>query len=454
MHPQHLILALTTIITVAIGLIGEPHNSRAQPTAIPTPQATATIPPTREAKLYYEGSAPQPVLRVGGTILSVDLAAHPIDNWPAVGIIHYPIPGRDPRRAFVAAFDQQRGTWNDSWQIDYHTSLGSDPFASLQLAISGDDTITALYGPDDAPWQPGQTPPANAWSIWARTSHNLGQHWSAPQRIASGCWSVLSSAATPGGWVVGLLACGREHETWQPTLVVRQPNGHWRPEYTLPTSDMLLLQGSVALSGDGDQARAVLALYSMAQPTQLTLATIQLSSGTTTFSTHPLGSLASSSHMHRNFRALSYIRLPTQQPAISISWIAQDEHAGAVYALTSLDGGHSWGDVEQIASAPNTIIDAALSYDPVPDTLIAMWPCCGDTTFQSLPASHYSAWSTPGSGRWSTAEPLVSSARIVGHSDTGHGLNARTTWLAWVEQQQTLMVRSYGLNQIGQIARP
>jgi hypothetical protein len=123
--------------------------------------------------------------------------------------------------------------------------------------------------------------------------------------------------------------------------------------------------------------------------------------------------------------------------------------------LTSLDAGASWGEVEEIVYLGQTrskTLFAPVAYDPAADRLVTIFTCCSDTRWEVAPATHYARWSVPGSGQWwqpgQHDDPLVLGSQVAGETVAVQSANSRQVWLAWVEQQQRIMVRSLELNQV------
>jgi hypothetical protein len=151
-------------------------------------------------------------------------------------------------------------------------------------------------------------------------------------------------------------------------------------------------------------------------------------------------------------RGVSYTR--PQGPALTFTWT--DAEAGGAYALTSLDGGRSWGPITFIAApfeAAGRILDAIPAYDPTADRLTAIWSCCAAGVFNTASATHYASWSVPGSGEWrltsgATPIPLVLGSRAAGETAGAQAANTRFGWVAWIERQKQVEVRSLDLNQI------
>jgi hypothetical protein len=151
--------------------------------------------------------------------------------------------------------------------------------------------------------------------------------------------------------------------------------------------------------------------------------------------------------------------LPGQAPQPGITFMFSGRYRASAYALTSLDGGHSWGNVEVIAYHPGNSQETGQElafvtpgYDPAADRLLALWVCCNKDA-----ATHYASWSIPGSGVWqpdqgpanySTAVPVILGSRAADMTVSAQAANGRVTWLAWIEQDKQIEVRSLNLNQI------
>lgn len=116
----------------------------------------------------------------------------------------------------------------------------------------------------------------------------------------------------------------------------------------------------------------------------------------------------------------------------------------------------SWGPVERIATpqrAGEQIAFVAPAYDPAADRLVAVWTCCAFVLFATPETTHYASWSVPGSGVWqpgvdATRVPLVFGARSAFETVSAQARNSRSGWIAWIERQQRVELRSFTLNQI------
>jgi len=92
------------------------------------------------------------------------------------------------------------------------------------------------------------------------------------------------------------------------------------------------------------------------------------------------------------------------------------------------------------------------AYDVAADRLLALWVCCGADA-----ATHYASWSMPGSGVWQPAQgpgrydtpiPVILGSRAAAMTVSAQAANGRVSWVAWVEQDKRVEVRSVNLNQL------
>jgi hypothetical protein len=415
-----------------------------EPTLAPWPTPIPTEPPhpTRPVVLEQAESDPRTVMRLPGVILSLDMAVHPTEGWPAIATVRWPFPGQDAREVYVSVFNPAGG-WGASRSIDVGgSSLGNDAQSGAHIGVTGDRNVHVVYGADDA---------RNGWTIWTRESTDLGQTWSEPRGIAGGCWRPLDMATSAEGWITVLAACGRDRQSVEPVVLVREPGGRWREPVLLPTGHMAYLEGTIAIAGDSKTARAVLLVYSMTHPATIFTAPFALQGGTPRLHTIPLVLSGDKySTLHRRFSAITFGhgRDDGAAPqAVGVSWVAAD--TGNAYALTSPDGGESWLPVQRIAAAPSrgdVVLSAPLAYEPVADRLVSFWPCCVDTLFTPAAAEHR-VTSGALTGAWSPAAPLISGARMAGLTVAAQRPGGRFAWVAWVEQQQVI-ARTVVFNQV------
>ncbi|CAA9289242.1 MAG: hypothetical protein AVDCRST_MAG93-3766, partial [uncultured Chloroflexia bacterium] len=132
--------------------------------------------------------------------------------------------------------------------------------------------------------------------------------------------------------------------------------------------------------------------------------------------------------------------------------------SNVVHAIQSEDGGDHWGDVETIAAFAPDAEDApdhryaVPAYDVRTDRLV-VFVVRGDP---SVPkpgnGTHYAFWSVPGSGDWHPRQvpgrydqliPLISGATSASWTDAAQAGNASYVWLAWIDDDRVLRVRSF-----------
>jgi hypothetical protein len=297
--------------------------------------------------------------------------------------------------------------------------------------------------------------------------------WSAPQAIADNCWAADDMATSAGGWIVVTANCYTPRSggdaTPQATLIVRRPDGIWEAPVRLDIPDWYGAEGVVAVVGDGDNARAVVLRFGLLDRpnAQVYLVSKRLadSGGWEIVARDiiPPSDLSGAHHLHA--AGLAFPRaLPdgSVRWGVTFTWVG-DSVTGA-WALTSLDGGLSWGSAEPIVFHPGaslgrgfTVGWAVPSYDPAADRLIAIWTCCAEATYTSAPSTHYASWSVPGSGVWFPNQlpgssdpliPVVLGSRSAWTTASAQGINARVVWVAWVEQGNQIHARTLNLNQI------
>jgi hypothetical protein len=434
------------------------------PTLIPYPTPLPTRPayPTMEPQLIHGGSSGQTVLQLPGVLLTIDLAVHPTEGWPAVAALLWPGVTRDPRQAFVRVMDPRTQIWGPAQQLDVGpASSGTDRFANVVLAITGDRAVHAVWGASDADHTDGDPPSA----IWASASTDLGRTWSAPRRIATHCFIPADMAATADGQIVVLAVCPTlDDRAVEPAMIVRSADGVWGAAQRLGVPIWYYSEGSVAIVGGGAEAHAVaLVLAGEATPTAILISRRLSDAAGWQVEQHPVALPDGQPPGLRMWHPRSLVFARHQaggatQPGIAFVWTGA-EVAGA-YALVSLDGGRTWGPIEPIVwpayGDGRVITFVAPAYEPVADRLVALWTCCADAQWQVVESTHYASWSTPGSGVWHTHAsaaaaspvPLVLGSRVAHDTAAAQAANSRSAWVAWVEQQYQLVARTLDLNQI------
>jgi hypothetical protein len=444
------------------------------PTATPWPTATraaTTTPyPTQEPKLRQGGSDMQTTLQLPGHTYRLKIAVHPTEGWPVVGIMQRFSESADPIQSFVRVFNPRSNKWGPAQQVDIgDSSNGQDRFGSTVVGVTGDGAVHVVYGASDMDFSDGDPPTY----LWTRSSTDYGATWSPPRRIARDCWVADDMATTALGWIVVAANCyiphGLGEVTPQPVMIVRRPDGTWLDPERIPMPNWYGAEGAVVIVGDGDQARAIALRFGNlgAANGKAYLISKRLADGgdwqvAERDITVPYGGTG-----ERDWHASGLV-FPQTRPdgsttsGVIFTWTGTAT-TGA-YALTSLDGGQSWGMVEPIVYDARDPLHGGIhvawvapAYDPAASRLLAIWTCCGDATFASEESTHYASWRVPGSGVWSPGRvpgrsepliPVVLGSRSAWNSVATHSINARSVWVGWVEQGNQINVRTLNLNQI------
>lgn len=427
-----------------------------EPTLAPWPTPVPNPPPypTMEPRPWQAGSDEQETLKLPGFVLNLDLATHPTENWPVVGTAVWS-GNDDPDRIFVNVYHPQTSTWSPARQVDTGVSQIGRYTRTVAVGVTGDGAVHAVWGMSDPDFRDNDPPSG----VWASSSTDYGTSWSEPQRIADDCRRVNDIATTVDGFLVVMLICHDGPRATQPAMVIRLPDGTWLAPERLPIPAWYFSEGSVVIVGTGAEARAVGLLFAGASVPTGFLVERRLV-GDEPWSIRRLsvdtpGVTPGLRMWH--VRGLAYTRPGAATQAITFTW-TDAASPSAAYALTSLDEGYSWGPVEVVVShgGPGGIAFAAPAYDPAADRLAAVWTCCGADRAGADGTTHFARWSEPGSGRWRSPAPrqddpmvpLILGARAAHDTVSAQAANSRSFWLAWVEQQQTVEVRSLDLNQV------
>lgn len=441
-------------------------------TLIPFPTPVPPRPPyaTREPDLRQGGSGDQTVFQLPGRTYRLKLAVHPTEGWPAVAIMTRNGLFREPIQSFVRVFNPQAKKWGAARQVDTGASSnGHDRFGSTVVGITGDNAIHAAWGSSDKDFEDNDPPSSY---IWGSTSTDYGVSWSTPKLLAENCWIADDMATTAQGWVVVLALCYRElwgnHVAIETTMIVRQPDGTWLSPQRVELPGWYAAEGALQIVGDGDEARAsVFRFGNLEAPARFYLLSKRLADTTSAWSVaerqinSPHGDVGT--HHYRPTGLTFPVRRPdgTSSTGISFMWVGA--YATGIYAITSLDGGQTWGPIETIAYDGRDPKDTGLylqwvvpAYDPAANRLIAIWTCCGNGT-PTAESTHFASWSIPLSGAWmppfvpgnnANRIPLIVGSRSAWVLGSAEAANGRVVWLAWVEQENQIHVRTVNLNQI------
>src|SRR5262249_47584211 len=137
--------------------------------------------PTQPPRIELGGSDTVMAMRLPGTVDALDLAVHPIAGWPAVVARQHWTPSTDRPPAFARVYNPRARRWGPALQVDGGpTGNGHDRFASAVIGITGDSAVHVVWGASDE----------GSAGLWASTTTDYGETWSAPQRIASDCYDA------------------------------------------------------------------------------------------------------------------------------------------------------------------------------------------------------------------------------------------------------------------------
>ncbi|HEU4325315.1 MAG TPA: hypothetical protein VFS21_19385, partial [Roseiflexaceae bacterium] len=381
-------------------------------------------------------------------IEQIDLAVHPTAGWPAVLAVNFWNFGSDPAALFARVYDPQAGRWGPVVQLDTGaSSLGGDQFHSAAIAVAPDGTVHAAWGASDADG-----------ALWASASSDHGASWSAPQRLATGCWHVRGLAATPQGGLLVLGICvqtTRDEHGSGPAIIERTPAGTWLPPQPLP---VVAWDGDLVVTGDQAVALVTPRLGGDTRHTGFLLTRpLDQPGASWRLRTVPLLPPGLPPQILGDF-AWHLQGTPTRDGAV-FTWAAYDR-AGAfalrVVGEQAEPAQAIIADNARTAETGRAIWHVAPVFDPGADRLAAIWGCCGNP-LDNQPASLVGGWSQPWSGVWRAAlqttpadegGPLPLDARRVGALASAQAPGSRVVWLGWVEDRQELRVQSLPVEQL------
>ncbi|MDQ5853494.1 MAG: glycoside hydrolase, partial [Chloroflexota bacterium] len=307
----------------------------------PTAVSTPVLYPTQRPIIINGGNERVTALELP-FLHHVEVAVHPSAGWAAVASVwpddQHGSDGGPSRRIFVRVFDPRAKAWGLTQQVNPPPAEdGNGMYGGVALAISGDGTVHVVWGGAFTPGKP----------VWYAASTDYGATWSAPVPIGRNCYSVAKMAATLDGQLVVLALCTPPSGSWsvRPGFIVRRSDGTWLPQEEIDVDGRW---GSLVVLGDGADARAVALLASessgdgyviqkrLLDPSPWRVQSVNLV---------PSG-MAGASTSYYLFRGLAF-RRPNGGDSILFTWSIYG--ANGVHALTSLDGGASWGGVESVA---------------------------------------------------------------------------------------------------------
>jgi hypothetical protein len=424
----------------------------------PTPRPTEPPYPTRAPMQRDPISAPRMVMRVPNVALALDSATHPVQPAPVVvATIDIPVLNRDTARVFVRVFDPTVGQWTTTQTVSLPGSHPGSRFRSVATAITPDNTIHVVWGATEYP----------NLEIYAASSIDYGRSWSAPTLLGSGMVSVLDVATSATSNEVFVLGVQRDPAV-APVFFRRSEAGAWSEREVLPLDRAWYgSSGSLVVSGDGSEATLVaLVTAHEREPRTVYLLRRPLTArawslvGSRTITHDNAGEIA------RGARGVAYtVRSGDDTIYQGITFTVTFADYPTVYAITSLDGGRSWGEAEQVVrygqravgDDGTLILAAAPLFDAAARRLVTVWSCCVDTTWGNKEATHYASWSTPGSGVWTPAQgpgaesrrvEMISGAHSAGLTTIAQPRNGQLAWLVWVEDGMEVWVSTVRPNTI------
>ena len=423
--------------------------------AWPTSRPTEPQVPTRQADYRQPAVDGATIMRLPNALLGLDLAVHPVQNWPVVAAIDIPMLNRDPARVYLRAYDPIGRGWGVAQNVDRDGSHPGTKFRSVAVGVTGDGTLHVVWGVTEYPEQ----------AMFASQSTDHGTTWSVPERIGGSVpmMGVLDMATTLDNQVF-VLALQSTGTGVRAVLLHRAADAQWAAPEPIPFaapwygSGGALVVAADELPGHAPQLVAAVTAGTEGAGGVVEIAQRPLRGGAWTVTPRPVTGTAGGAWagVTRGV-AYTWTQGAVRAPAVTFTVVMRDDPT--IYALTSRDGGRTWGMAESIARAPSgtTIRSAAPAYDPVAQSTLAIWTCCTDGLWGNAAATHYASWRALGASAWTPTldpatfgqrVPLVSGASAAGMSSVAQAANTRVAWLAWVEDGQQVRVRTLRLDQV------
>lgn len=411
-------------------------------TPLPTEPAYATR-PANGAQPYADGVE---VMRLPNAVLMMDAAVHPIASWPAVAAIDIPVVNQGEPRVFVRVYDPRRNAWTTARTVDREGSRPGKLNRSVAVGVTPDDTVHTVWGSSDFP----------GMELFYSQSKDYGETWAAPQSLGGPYFAVLDALTTFSNEVYVLALERADEHTVRARLLRRDAGGAWSREELPHGHIWQASSGALAVTGDGTSAAQLVVFLTAGESRPGGAWTIvrPLRGGAWVAQGH---TSPDASGLLDRAAAVAFSYRVGQETRQGVTFSASLRDQGdALYALTSLDGGATWGRMHAAARTGGRISSGGIAYDPAASRLVAIWNCCGDATWGNDEATHYAAWANPMSEEWSPGAgtaageraPLVTQAKAAALTQVVHGLNARITWLIWLEDGQAVRARSYNLDRI------
>jgi hypothetical protein len=432
---------LLVIVLFLLSSCATPPTQPVPPTLTPvlTPVPTYAPFPTRVAFTGTGSEQANTMLHLSETILQVDIATHPAENWPAVIAVAAPLVANDENRVFVRVFNPKAGRWSRAQSLGSGSQgLLRTRFRTAQIAITGDGSVFAVWGIVGNP----------RFGVLASVSHDYGETWSTPEPLAEQTFGVCDIVATPDGRLAVLAISAAQQ---RPILIRRNPAGRWLLPELLPVPAWYGSAGTLTLIGEGNDTRIVVA-----------------TSGGGESSPDNSLFLLNRSWDGQDWATQRWnIPSPDQKAAdllTNFTIQALNSHTivlgfamsgrSVIYGLSSSDAGTSWGTLQIIAQTASRLApQIALAADSATNQTIVIWTCCGDAGFIGSESTHYTSRGNPSYGDWQPPHgqpgtPLITGATAAADTASAQAPNSSQIWLAWVEQVHQVRVRAIDLERV------
>lgn len=426
------------------------------PRCTPIPGAPTLRPYPTTVPTLVPYPTQQPIVVNGGNDLTtalelprlqhVDIAVHPSEGWAAVASVWPDTAGS--RHIFVRVFNPQARAWGTARQVNPPPAeKGSGLYGGVALGITGDGTIHVAWGGGNTETQP----------VWYAKSGDYGETWSRPEQIGNGCYRVESVATTLRNDVFVLASCSSSGGAdAHPGVFQQRPDGSWLPFVRFGVQGQ---QSTIVIIGDGDRARAIILAVDIDRLGAASLIEKRLD-GDDGWETHPFTLPPRHDFYAPNasfylLRGLAF-RRPNDDDNVIFTWSVRGSNV--VHAIQSPNGGDTWGDVETIAAFAADAADApdhryaVPAYDVRSDRLVVFVVRSDPKLPKPGNGTHYAFWSVPASGDWQPRQvpgsydqliPLISGATSASWTDAAQAGNASYVWLAWIDDDRLLRVRSF-----------
>jgi hypothetical protein len=442
-----LLLVFVSLITAACGQpVAESPDDRPEPD--PPPTAAASRFPTARPSDAQVRHGITTLLHLSG-ILDVRIAVHPTQSWPAVGASHRVFD--IPIQAYYRVFHPTTNAWGDVVGLDTGvTENGDDPNASNLVAITGEQTVHAVWGPADA-----------TDGVYHAISTDRGVTWGEPQLVAAECWPH-DLMGHVDGTVVMLARCGYPPYTTE--LLTYDPARGWQQTAVLPFEAGTGMD--MELIAVGDELHAVV----WQSGRTLSLRTIRLADGAQISHHTPSYPAATAPLWGWKPNSVAYVRLTADDtgaiiaelPSVTFAWGGFER--AAIYAIHSFDGGLTWEPVELVAGGGEGYLDPLQwpvpFYDPLSDSLLIIYSCCTGGVQADAPEqadrTHRLVWRHLDGARtwpeaqtsWTAPRELATGALQLRVGRGAQAVGSRTGWLAWTEHDGRVRARTIAIGDL------